>query len=263
MSNDQADHYVFKSEGGEIKLARVTAILGRVVRKPELERWHYWRTIDSISALVAEGGKGLDDMELRDIISDGMTLNEWLTLNRMRPEDYADEASGRGEAAHDALHQLASQQDSGEDLELSLANTIYQDQGGYVKGVADWWLEARPEVVATEKLLFSLKDGGYAGRCDLVASRTTLGPGMTQVGPQIIDLKTRKVPLTPYMTDELQLTMYAYAWQQMNPGIDAKPATSVLLVGPDGSYLKHDFDADLSVVPAILGLDRVLRKGVS
>src|SRR6266498_3337487 len=82
---NQPDTYTFKGEGADIVLPRVTAILGRLVRKPELERWNYWRTIDSIAGLVTEGGKSLDDVELRDVLSDSMTVDEWLTLNRMRP----------------------------------------------------------------------------------------------------------------------------------------------------------------------------------
>ena len=125
---DQENFYkVTKPDGTEAEYPRVTSILGRVVRKPELERWNYWRTIDSIAGLVAEGERSLDDVDLRETLNDSLTINEWLTLNRMRPDDYAQEASGRGETAHNALAQLASQQEAGEDVDMSLAMTIYQD----------------------------------------------------------------------------------------------------------------------------------------
>lgn len=258
---DQADHYpITLPDGTEAKYPRVTAILGRLVRKPELERWQYWRTIDSISGLVAEGGKSLDDVELRGILSDSLTINEWLTLNRMRPDDYAQEASGRGESAHNALANLAAEQEAGIDLDKSLALTVYQNMSGYEKGVADWWLEKEPEVLYSEHLLYS-QSHEYAGTCDLITWHPdTNGGGIIK----ITDLKTRKLPLRPYKTDLLQVTMYAAAWMDMPvpPPIWNKPLTSVLLVGPDGSFEEFDFDANVDVVPSMMELDRELRREV-
>lgn len=252
----QDDFYtVTKPDGTEADYPRVTSILSRVVRKPELERWNYWRTIDSISGLVAEGGRSLDDVNLRETLSDSLTIDEWLRLNRMRPDDYAEEASGRGESAHNALANLAREQEAGIDLDTSLALTVYQNMSGYEKGVADWWLQERPEVVASEQLLVShLLE--YAGTCDLI----TFLDGVTR--NKIVDLKTRNPSkktgeLEVYKTDVLQLTMYARVWTEMGY---VEPETSVLLVGPDGSFREAVFDADLSVVPSVVALDRELRR---
>ena len=265
MGNQPGYYKVTKPDGTEADYPRVTSILSRIVRKPELERWNYWRTIDSISGLASSGGgRSLDDVSFREILEDSLTIDEWLRLNRMRPDDYAGEASGRGETAHNALAQLAAQQEAGEDVDRSLAMTIYQDAGGYEKGVADWWLQKRPEVAASEQLLVSHKQE-YAGTCDLIILRSP--PTRVSGGPgwfKIVDLKTRNPSkktgeLEVYKTDLLQVTMYAAAWME---GGHFKPETSVLLVGPDSQYREVEFEANVRVVPAMIELDKELRREV-
>jgi hypothetical protein len=255
----QPDYYSFKNEDGtEIQLKRVTGILKRCINKPELINWAYWRTIDSVSGLMgSQPSRGLDDVSTRELLEDSGTIDEWLRLNRMRPDDLKEEASSRGEGAHELLARLAQQQQEGVDLDGSLAHTIADSEGGYLKGVADWWMEARPHVQASEKLLYSLDYGGYAGRCDLVVDWFQFDAHMAATGPAIVDLKTRKLPLRIYTTDMLQLEMYAHAYESMT-GI--KPYTWVLLVGPDGTFSMSQTHVSPDTVEHLIGLDKELRR---
>lgn len=165
------------------------------------------------------------------------------------PNKQRDKAGDRGNAAHDVLeglsrgtYQIVEQMDGvfsliGPDGEFT--------PDGYGQAVVWWWLDNKPEVVATEQVLYSL-DHRYSGSVDLIARRLDGDVVLT-------DLKTHK-PATSggpaYMEDRIQVQAYAHAWSSMGlePEIDR---TSVLIACEDGTWKEDHKEISFSVFAAL------------
>ena len=213
----------------EIRLPRVTAIIGNTLAKPALTAWNYRFTRDVLSGYVSVLRKaGNTANTILDTLEDADMLEEALKANRLRPEDHArDAAEGRGAQAHAFLATLVDMDSNDAD---ALASDKVHGSSALVSGVtfaiATWWLEAQPLVVASEKTLYSLRHG-FAGTVDLV--------WFDKKERVLTDLKTRKPDIGMYESDDLQTAAYEGAWNEMYPDSPIDRRT-ILVAREDGSH---------------------------
>lgn len=168
---------------------------------------------------------------------DGM--REELKQRRKTPWHNRDKAAKRGTAIHDALEHLAQKG------EVPILEQFPKAEQGYVQALCRWYVDYRPEFVATEVQVVSEKHG-FAGRYDV---RAYLDEKLT-----LIDLKTSK---RVYPTSHfVQLAGYELASQEM--GYDPTDAQYILRVDKGGSYemvrsiaILDDFLACLATAKAI------------
>jgi hypothetical protein len=93
-------------------------------------------------------------------------LLHWVRTVTLKGEDFwdvRDEASTRGTSVHNAAEVLAN---TGTPPSLS---DFPETDRGYVQALASWWLDARPDVIATEVIVASLEHR-FAGRFDLLCT---------------------------------------------------------------------------------------------
>lgn len=237
-------------EGGAVvEYPRVSKIVNRVVAKPELIGWAYWRTVDNISGLI-DTAPSLGDLTTMQTLSDASTLDEWLRRNRMRPEDVSGAAADRGQLAHDLLAGLA-EPPQGLDVEEFISYHRGRDLSPFEAGVLNWWEAAAPHVVMSERVVGCTRHaGGFFGRLDLVVDNYVASPK-----PLLVDLKTRGKDEV-YATDVLQLNLYAHALVDEGLDVDA----GVLVVTPAGAQM-HPVELRPEIVVPILVVDEFIRKG--
>ena len=232
--SDTYDFYLKDGQTGRydknavISLPRVTRIIGAILAKPYLIEWYYRQTRDSVAGMMDVYYHEFDDPhftseDLLEELTDAEDLDELLKQNRMRQMDLRDERRDEGIAAHTFLQHLAERQlEAGEEAAYTLAERMLDNSvaDGFQIATANWWLEEKPWVIATEQVLYSLKHR-YAGRCDLVRAS-----GIT-------DLKTRKLEAGMYESDDIQTAAYKVAWEEMGGTCNSR---SVLVIREDGTY---------------------------
>jgi hypothetical protein len=145
------------------------------------------------------------------------TMREELKARKLTPNHKRDKAAKRGTAIHDALEVLAQKG------EVPILEQFPEEEQGYVKGLCSWYLDYKPEFVATEVQVVS-EEYGFAGRYDV---RCKIGDELA-----LVDLKTSKrvYPLSHFV----QLAGYELASVEM--GYPPTDAQYVLRVDKDGSY---------------------------
>lgn len=131
--------------------------------------------------------------------------------------DVRDDAGTRGTSVHDAAELLAK-----EGVRPKL-NDFPQEDRGYVQALANFWLDHKPEVVATEVITASLEHG-FAGRYDLVA---------VSHGRRVLyDYKTSGKVRPFAMFCQLE----AYELAEVELGREPTDARAVVRLGEDGSF---------------------------
>lgn len=161
----------------------------------------------------------------RDQREDELTpelLRDVLKSLKKTPNHVRDSAAKRGTAIHDALETLA---------QTGVVPTLEQypeHEQGYVKALCSWYVDYRPQFVATEVQVVS-EEHGFAGRYDI---RCRLYHEAHPSGElALVDLKTSK---RVYTSHEVQLAGYELASVEM--GFAPSDAQYVLRVDQDGSY---------------------------
>jgi hypothetical protein len=230
LSNDTR-FYPIVFDGVAYNLPSVTSVIGKTQAKPQLNAWYYRTTLESIAGLFSQMHWYADT--LGDELSDADELQQWLEANRMTPDDVAEEASVRGREAHRLLHRLCDIQQrvgatTANIAAIGAAERSYDSGQAWSRGVAEWYLDRRPHVVATEQQVFRLVDSerGYAGTLDLLYEDE-------DNNLVTCDLKTRKEQLPEYRvrknewivpdppvwdSDEIQVAAYeeAQVWMEGN-----------------------------------------------
>lgn len=210
-----------------IQLPSVTSIIGRVLAKTALVPWSHRTTVDYLSGLVSVlRDMGTPDADIVECLLDHDELHEYLKDNRLRPEDTTKDASERGTAGHLTLERLGAAGMEDEEIAQKIARETLNNHRAtpWDKGIAGWWLERNPVVVASEIVCISLRHR-FIGTCDLIwrNSEDLL---------TVTDLKTREPGKGVYQSDHTQVGGYAIAWEEMMK--ESVDRTTVLVVrGPD------------------------------
>jgi len=248
------------SQDFTISLPSVTSIIHSVFAAPALQRWNYSQTRDSIAGLAAVS-KGFDaenGLSLIEMIEDGDVLEEWLALNKMRPEDISREAMERGSREHETLEGLArTALAEGPEAAAEQASKLGTNGASspWAYATADWWLTRLPRVVASEQVVYQLEPhGGFAGSLDLVYEV----PRAPIVGTKrvLMDLKSRKEGAGIYDSDEIQVSAYELAWTQ-NSGLPVDEK-SILVVREDGTWIEEEATVPAKVFLNLLEVARIL-----
>jgi len=240
LRNDNNGRYV---SDVTIALPSVTTIIGKTLAKPALVGWTYRETRDYISGAVSTlVDLGTDPADIVDCLADSDWLEEYLKSNRLRPQDTTKDAMERGHIGHALLEHLGSaylEEDEETAQKVAQEALNSETSSGWDKGIAAWWLDRNPRVVASEKVLVSLKHG-FCGSVDLIWRNDK---------EQLIvtDLKTRGVGKGVYESDHIQCGAYKLAWEeQTSEWVDR---TTVLVAREDGSWSEEEspYDPDVFV----------------
>ena len=221
-----------------IKLDSVTTIIKATLAAPQLVGWAYRVTRDNIAGLISvfdewDDMPGDDDgIGMMGMLSDADMLDEYLKDNRLRPDDVRDEAATRGSTEHGFLERLGA---AGLETE-GAAQQVAQDclssdkTNDFSKGIAGWWLDRNPRVVASEVVLVCLQYR-FCGSVDLI--------WLDDDGQLVVtDLKTRGAGKGAYSSDHIQVGAYAIAYEEMYGRMVDR--TSVLVVREDGTWLEEE-----------------------
>lgn len=231
-----------------IELPSVTSVIKSTLAAPALVGWAYRSTRDAISGTVGvlASDPALRPEDIVDMVEDADWLEEYLKENRLRPEDVRDARGEVGTTAHLSLEKLAEAEaplDLAEKLQANPRSTPEQ------RAVASWFLEAKPTIVATEKIMYSLRHR-FSGTVDLI--------WQDQSGKRILtDLKSRRAGLGVYTSDEAQVGGYQIMYEEMTGlKIDQR---SVLLAQDDGKYLEEPVTTSPEVFLHLLAAYRLLK----
>lgn len=205
-------------------LVGVTSIIG-CLDKPSLLPWVEEQTCVAVQALAGIGPVPLSSGPLRAAMREAQV--GWQFTR--------DKRATSGTSIHDALELLAR-----EGRNPRLSDFPEQDRG-FVRALASFWLDARPDVIATEVVVAS-GEHGIAGRLDLHArimerdlvvdaesgERATFGPGRF-----LFDAKTSKAVYP--VENFAQLAGYELLFQESH---DARGTDGqiVLRLDESGSY---------------------------
>ncbi len=223
-----------------IDLPSVTTIIGAVLNKPFLVQWAYAHTRDVISGAVSEMNQSslYKPTEMIEMLGDAEELEEFLKANKLRPNDIKDIRGDEGTEAHKALETLAGiALDEGSDDALQAAESLlaHPQSTGYERATADWWLQRKPEVIASEMVLHSLRHR-FSGTVDLIWNYhlgDRLEPLLT-----VTDLKSRRKDLGMYDSDDVQTGAYGVCYTEMTGwSVDRR---TVLLVHDDGTWKEEE-----------------------
>ncbi len=235
-----------KPAGPTLTFDRITTIIGATLAKPFLVGWAANFTIGAVAAGVEElrlrGTSAADILEMLSSV-DGIT--SFIDDNKLGYKDYTSERSDEGTVAHTYLEDLCQTRLlMGEAEALAVAAAVQEkNPESYEGAISKWWLKHKPEVVASEISLYSLKHR-FQGTVDLVRR-------MPDGALRITDLKTRKAGGSAYDSDKIQTGAYEIAWNEMFP---ADPCTqrTVLIAREDGTITES-----AAKQPADLFLDLV------
>lgn len=192
-------------DGPKIELPSVTTII-KVVLSGSFTQAAWW----GYKVAAAAHAKQRD-------LTDPTVLKKYdaLKATNITPNTVRDEAAGRGIDAHAYLEKLA--------VWAMGAGDAPTPESGYEYAIQKWYDTEKPDVLASERVLYSMEKG-FAGTCDL------------KIGHRIVDLKTRKLGTEKaYETDHIQTSGYAVADEEMTG--DHIHDTAVLIAMEDGTYL--------------------------
>lgn len=182
-------------------------------------------------------------------------LKEFLQKNSATPYQKMKEGQKRGNSCHQFLEVLvaglASITDDGDIV--SSEHHLEGRADGYQRAVWAWWKTTQPQVIASERPVWSLKHG-YIGTPDLVwRTQPFVAPlGDNEVsGNRVVvltDLKTHSGDVRD--EDILQVTAYALAYEEL--GLGTIDRLSILLAREDGTfeetYVERNDEAFLAVL---------------
>lgn len=230
----------------DIDLDRVTHVIKRTLGKPELVNWTFYQNVDYIAGFInwAKGQElkqpnGLFDPEnglsLDGYLCDGDLFRELLKHYRMRSEDTTKDASDMGTEYHLEFEKIARYHTEIDPKEgIRRAEFLVKKYVGSHRGaIGQWWLDKRPNVVASELPLRSLEHR-FAGTCDLAVLDKD---GLVR----LIDLKNRKEDKEVYDSDRVQMDAYEVAWDEMYPA-DQVWSSAVLVAREDGTYHEEEVE---------------------
>jgi hypothetical protein len=223
-----------------IELVSVTTVINAILAKPQLYKWNFNVGLDLVSGLVDvlwnEDERLEDERELIDTFTDADMLREYMIENDLTPDIVAQQASTRGDQTHELLDRIARCSKKTPEAALKLAARQFEDPASSPsdRAVCQWWMEEKPEVIASEIIVKSLQHG-YAGSLDLL--------WRDQDGDVVLtDLKTRREDLDAYDSDKIQIGAYEMAVAETMGLVPDR--LSVLLAGLDGSYREVDSDLE-------------------
>ena len=239
------------------ELPSVTHILHGTLARPALERWMYRQTVESVEHLLesyADGGIGLDEVLAHD-------LDALLAENGLRPLDVRDAAAKRGTNAHNVAEALATGCFGGHDEQTWWYSCCPGEAGvwdRYTAAAERWFTETQPAVICAEVPVWSLSLA-YAGTVDLVWYGGHPAASMPRV---LTDFKTHDPAAErdggpAYDVDRIQAQAYACAWDEMHTEAPIR-ATSVVLLGRDGTYVEDTKPAPQGAWEAVLSMYRRL-----
>lgn len=226
---------------GKGRLTGVSTVVGPMDWRPDnLMGWAAKLELDGVCQLMRLDGVAVsfDSAEsLRDSLKDhGLT---W--------RDVREQAAYRGTNVHQhAMHALAK----GEQIAF---DELTQEERGYAQGVAGFWLDHEPDVIAAEAAVCDL-ELGVAGRLDLLC----------RIGGEtlIVDAKT-----SGYLSAKFSAQLAGYSMLAEASGYEAPTGGAILQVREDGTYrlvrvpLDHtDFTAALEVYRREAEIKKQLRK---
>lgn len=234
----------------DIDLDRVTHVIKRTLGKPELVNWTFYTNADYIAGFIdwarqfedrpgyESTGKQFDvenNMDLLDYLSDGDLFRELLKHYRMRSEDTTKDASDMGTEYHLEFEKIARYHTEIDPKEgVRRAEFLVKKYEGSHRGaIGQWWLDKRPNVIASELPLRCLEHR-FAGTCDLAVLDKD---GLVR----LIDLKNRKEEKTVYDSDRVQMDAYEVAWDEMYPA-DQVWSSAVLVAREDGTYHEEEVE---------------------
>lgn len=226
---------------GKGRLTGVSTVVGPMDWRPDnLMGWAAKLELDGVCQLMRLDGVAVsfDSAEsLRDSLKDhGLT---W--------RDVREQAAYRGTNVHQhAMHALAK----GKQIAF---DELTREERGYAQGVAGFWLDHEPDVIAAEAAVCDL-ELGVAGRLDLLC----------RIGGEvlIVDAKT-----SGYLSAKFSAQLAGYAMLAQVSGYEAPTGGAILQVREDGTYrlvrvpLDHaDFTAALEVYRREAEIKKQLRK---
>jgi hypothetical protein len=226
---------------GKGRLTGVSTVVGPMDWRPDnLMGWAAKLELEGVCQLMALDGVAVS-------FDSAESLRETLKDHELTWRDVREQAAHRGTAVHQhALHALAK----GEQIAF---DELTQEERGYAQGVAGFWLDHDPDVIAAEAAVCDL-DLGVAGRLDLLC----------RIGGEtlIVDAKTSR-----YLSAKFSAQLAGYAMLAEASGYEAPTGGAILQVREDGTYrlvrvpLDHtDFTAALEVYRREAEIKKQLRK---
>jgi hypothetical protein len=192
-----------------VEVPSVTQILD-CLHKPALVWWGMTTGVEGVVALIQNRAIEFESATPEEIVA-ALTANK-LTVNHIR-----DKAGTRGAGVHQALEDYMRSQ------KLPTLADYPEAERGYVRALASFLFEHRPEPLAIEHTVGSVTHG-YAGRYDL---RCRIGG---RVG--LLDAKTSKRVYPESHFPQLE----AYEAAAVECGADPTDFRAVLRLGADGKY---------------------------
>ena len=238
----------------ELALPSVTHIIEKTLAKPELIEWAYRRTVDNISGLVDLLWNDERIEHAEDLIKslrDAEELDDYLTENRLRPSDVAEDASEAGQEGHAFLAKLAmAALEADAEAAVALAQRTLKRSGvsGHNVAIAKWWLSVDPDVVASEKTVVSTRHR-FAGTLDILRRRddtytVTDLKCRSEDRPCGVEHRTRESAIkchvvSAYTSDHLQTGGYSIALAEEGLPVSLR---TVLVAKADGTFDEVDSD---------------------
>lgn len=212
---------------GGVQAARLTGVTTAIKpfdHNPEmLIGWAARKTREGVAALAVEY---MESDFMPEWLLDADSIETHLAASNLRHNDVRDDAAARGTNVHKhALHALATGRPVPAFDDLSV------EEVGYAKGVAGWWLDEQPDVIASEFLVADL-DLRVAGRPDLLCR---LSDGRLAV----VDAKT-----SGFIPSKFAVQLSAYAHLALVSGYEAPEVGVILQVAEDGAHTAIPVDLD-------------------
>lgn len=205
----------FKGKG---RLTGVSTVVGPMDWQADnLMGWAAKLELQGVCQLVDQG---LDPAWFKD----AEMLRSALSDNELTWRHIRDQAGTRGTNVHlHALHALAN----GEQIAF---DELTEEERGYAQGVAGFWMDHEPRVLAAEAVVADL-ELGVAGRLDLmceIAGRRV-----------VLDAKTSR-----YLSPKFTAQLAGYALLAEASGYGAVEGGVILQVQPDATYRMVEVDLD-------------------
>lgn len=226
----------FKGRG---RLTGVSTVVGPMDWKPDnLMGWAAKLELEGLCQLMAQDGVAVS-------FDSAQSLRDTLQAHGLTWRDVREQAAHRGTKVHQhALHALAE----GEQIAFDELN---EEEAGYAQGVAGFWLDHEPKVLAAEAVVADL-ELGVAGRLDLMCELN---------GRRVIvDAKTSR-----YLSAKFVAQLAGYAMLAESSGYGAVDGGAILQVRPDASYRLIEVDLESADFLAALDVYRrnaVIKKGL-
>lgn len=205
----------FKGKG---RLTGVSTVVGPMDWQPDnLMGWAAKLQGEGVAQLAAQQGS-------LAWLESGESINQALYDHGLTWRQIRDQAGARGTNVHlHALHALAN----GEQIAF---DELTEEERGYAQGIAGFWMDHEPRVLAAEAVVADL-ELGVAGRLDLMCE--------LRGRRVVLDAKTSRF-LSPKFTAQLA----GYALLAEASGYGVAEGGVILQVQPDATYRMVEVDLD-------------------